>query len=432
MEGWCFDFELRPHGRAVGFRRPEIGVLRKMRMVNRFVLGGLIFCLGFSINSWGATEGQADFSAVPGVVIDHSAASSSAYIGSPSIAILPNGHYVASHDLFGPGTHNNQTIVFVSTDHGKTWKKQADITGQFWSTLFVNEHALYLLGVDKQMGRIVIRRSSNEGKSWTTPRNSTTGILTPTGKFHCAPVPVLIEDGKVWRGFESAEKSAGEPDFPAFLISAREETDLLSAANWKQSGMAIPQKSWLDGHFEGWEEGNAVATPDGDIVDILRVNTPPKGETAAMVHYDSKTKKLSFDPQSDFINFPGGDVRFTIRRDPQTNLYWSLTNYIPPSQANADPGSTRNTVALISSPDLRTWTVKCILLHHADRAHHAFQYLDWQFDGDDIVAVSRTAFDDGEGGAHSFHDANFLTFHRFKDFRKMTMRDSVAMPGGEN
>ena len=43
-------------------------------------------------------------------------------------------------------------------------------------------------------------------------------------------------------------------------------------------------------------------------------------------------------------------------------------------------------------------------------------------DSDDLVAVSRTAYDDYEGGAHSAHDANFLTFHRIKNFR--TLRTS--------
>src|SRR5437764_1245935 len=41
---------------------------------------------------------------VPGRIISHSAASSGLYIGSPSIAVLTNGDYVASHDFFGPNS----------------------------------------------------------------------------------------------------------------------------------------------------------------------------------------------------------------------------------------------------------------------------------------------------------------------------------------
>jgi len=52
-------------------------------------------------------------------------------------------------------------------------------------------------------------------------------------------------------------------------------------------------------------------------------------------------------------------------------------------------------------------------------------YADWQFDGDDLIAAVRTAFDDGQSGAHSNHDANFLTFHRVRNFRRLTLADST-------
>jgi hypothetical protein len=72
----------------------------------------------------------------------------------------------------------------------------------------------------------------------------------------------------------------------------------------------------------------------------------------------------------------------------------------------------------MSSKDLRKWKVSRTVLSHPDPERHAFQYVDWQFDGDDLVVASRTAFDDEEGGAHRTHDANYLTFHRVENFRK--------------
>jgi hypothetical protein len=50
----------------------------------------------------GETPAKPDLARVPGVVIDHVPATSGLYIGSPSLAILPKGDYVASHDFFGP------------------------------------------------------------------------------------------------------------------------------------------------------------------------------------------------------------------------------------------------------------------------------------------------------------------------------------------
>ena len=42
-------------------------------------------------------------------------------------------------------------------------------------------------------------------------------------------------------------------------------------------------------------------------------------------------------------------------------------------------------------------------------------------------AARRTACDDGLGGAHNQHDANFITFHRIAGFRDLTMEDSAPV-----
>ena len=92
---------------------------------------------------------------VPGTVIDHSPASSGIYIGSPSLAILPTGPYIASHDEFGPSSTEftrGVTRVFGSQDRGQSWRPIATLQGAFWSTLFVHRDALYLLELTGTMG----------------------------------------------------------------------------------------------------------------------------------------------------------------------------------------------------------------------------------------------------------------------------------------
>ncbi|MBP7143453.1 MAG: hypothetical protein KBA71_16225, partial [Opitutaceae bacterium] len=48
---------------------------------------------------------------------------------------------------------------------------------------------------------------------------------------------------------------------------------------------------------------------------------------------------------------------------------------------------------------------------------HGFQYLDWLVEGEDLLIVSRTAYDDEVGGAMNQHNSNYLTFHCLKQFR---------------
>ncbi|MBL9213783.1 MAG: hypothetical protein JNL92_25185, partial [Opitutaceae bacterium] len=42
----------------------------------------------------------------------------------------------------------------------------------------------------------------------------------------------------------------------------------------------------------------------------------------------------------------------------------------------------------------------------------------WLFEGDDLIVVARTAYDDGIEGAENQHNSNYLTFHRIGQFRR--------------
>ncbi len=379
-----------------------------------------------------ASAAEPDFSKVPGVVVSHSPASSGIYLGSAGIAILPDGAYLVKCDEFGPGSTEHRraaTRVFRSEDRGAIWRLTARIDGLFWANVFTHRDAVYLLGTVKHHGRIVAMRSEDGGHTWTTPDDEEHGLLTSTGEYHTGPMPVVIHDGRIWRAFEDAMGGTrwGER-YRARIMSAPVDADLLKQASWTISNPLPRDPGWLDGAFGGWLEGNAVVTPEGDIVNILRVACPNGGK-AAIVQVSKDGKTVSFDPQRDIIDFPGGAKKFTIRHDPKTNAYWTLANPVIPKHATqAKAASIRNTLALMCSKDLRTWRIRCVLLYHPDVRHHGFQYPDWLFEGDDIVAAIRTAYDDGLGGAHNAHDANFLTFHRFADFRDLTMADSVVDP----
>src|SRR5262249_1011106 len=116
---------------------------------------------------------------------------------------------------------------------------------------------------------------------------------------------------------------------------------------------------------------------------------------------------------------PGASKKFSIRFDARSKHYWTLSDTLPKGYHGSHTDDVRNTLSLVSSPDLVRWNERAVVLHHHDRAKHGFQYVDWLFDCDDIIAVSRTAFDDSTDGAHTFHDANYLTFHRIERFRDL-------------
>jgi hypothetical protein len=264
---------------------------------------------------------------------------------------------------------------------------------------------LYLMGTTFEYGRIVIRRSGDGGVTWSAP-----SYLTDDLGYHTAPVPMVEKGGRLWRGMEFHPQGPWG-FFEAFLISAPVGADLMSAKSWTMTErMRFPKAAAGEG--DHWLEGNAVLDRKGELLDILRVANIEKAAIAKL-----KNGRFEF---AGLVTFPGGAKKFTIRWDRKSQRYWTLSNPALEQYAKSakDPASVRNTLVLMSSPDLRHWSVERTVLSHDDPEKHAFQYVDWQFDGDDLIAVSRTAFDDEEGGAPRGHDANYMTFHRVENFRK--------------
>ena len=391
----------------------------------------LLFTSLFGILNVSA-QNQPDFSIAPGVVVAHKPKSGKIYLGSPSICKLPNGDYLVSHDNFGPSSTEHVSAVsniYRSANKGKTWEPVAEINGAFWSKLFVHNKAVYLIGTNKHHGNLVIRKSTDNGYTWTTPNDTDHGLLLQ-GEYHVAPTPLVYSKGRIWRAIEDATdigiKTWG-PRYSAMMISAPQDADLLKAESWTASNHIRMDSTYLAGGFGGWVEGNALVAPSGEMVDVLRVHDKNSfDEKAATVRLSADGKIATFDPDKDFMLFPGGSKKFVNQYDAKSKKYWALTNYVPNdirTEAVKLPKvkfSThiRNTLALCSSTDLVNWQVNHVILQHNDVLNHAFQYPDWMIEGKDIVFVSRTAFEDGLGGAANNHNNNFITFHVIKNFRK--------------
>ena len=359
-----------------------------------------------------------------------------AYLGSPSLVRLPDADLLASHDYFGAGcprSHEDEehmSSIYRSSDDGRTWHNVTHITGGYWSTLFVHRGDVYFLGTSAQYGHIVIRRSTDGGYTWTHPKDRRAGLLFPGGpyhdppNYHCAPVPVLEAEGRLWRAFEDNDPLNWPKGFQACVISADLDADLLDASSWTMTNKlpydqdTDPAEWGSEKRSAGWLEGNVVQDPEGQLWNILRVHSDPVLNKAAMVKIDDQGRRLSFDPAEGFIDLPGGMSKFTIRRDPATGLYWMLSN----DMCDGERPIRRNRLSAFSSADLRRWERRKVLMddHYETDLRKSvrltgFQYVDWHFDGDDIIYLVRTAY----VGAHNFHDANHVYFCRLPSFRTM-------------
>lgn len=365
---------------------------------------------------------------VPGDIVCYEPSSSQRYIGSPSLVTLPNGDYVASHDFFGPKSSEWQQAtsrIYTSNNKGKTWRYLAEIHGAFWSSLFVHRGDLYLLGPDRHHGTVLIRKSVDGGKSWTEPTNRENGVIL-TGEFHCAPMPVVEYNGRLWRPMETAHGPVLQwgKRYGAMVMSAPVDSDLMNSKSWQASAPLLYDSTYNNGDFLGWLEGNFVVDKDNKMWNMLRVgNKKSIDEKAAFVEIAPDGKTLSFDPKTGFVPFDGGSKKFVVKYDTLTQKYWTLANVVPDKYRKQfperNPSGFRNVLMLQSSKDLKKWDDVKVILQHDDVINHGFQYVDWSFEANDIIVLSRTAYFDGKSNAKNNHDANYLTFHRIENFRKL-------------
>jgi len=183
------------------------------------------------------------------------------------------------------------------------------------------------------------------------------------------------------------------------MISADVNADLTDTASWTRTNN-VDKGSVL--------EGNPILGPDGKIWDVLRYND---SRTKAWV-----TKLDPADPSklvdSGEIDFPYGTQfsKFYLLWDAQSHRYLMV--------GNAETGSTgaitqRNNLDLYESNDLSSWRHVRTLVEDDSPGSwddsvrlRAFSQPTAQIDGNDLLVVSRTAYD----GAENYHNTNRAEF----------------------
>lgn len=335
-------------------------------------------------------------------------------IGSPCIYKYSNGIILASYGYRG------NTYIKISYDNGQTWQSRSQIDKFAMASLFEHQGEIYLFGLSQNPGHICIAKSSDYGLHWTDASVLFEAQQPGTYGYHTGPVPVIHANGRIYRVFEKRVTDERWPiAYAAVMVSADEKSNLLNPQSWTMTNAVLFDPSWVDPAWKctspGWLEGNAVQKPDGSIIALMRVHTNPVVDKAAVLTLSSDNRTLSYHPASGLIDMPGGMHKFDIHRDPVTGKYLSLVNN------NTDPSRTaqRNTLSLIASEDLIHWQhVRTIIQDNSpmtwqeSMVNTGFQYVVWQFDGRDILFISRTAYD----GAMNYHDSNRITFHRLPHY----------------
>jgi hypothetical protein len=355
---------------------------------------------------------------VPGVVVNYLHPEDEAYkfsgssLCSPSLLKLGGGKLLASMDVFEGGLPQNLTLIYKSNDNGGTWEHQTELFPCFWGKLFLHKGAVYMLAMSTEYGDILIGRSTDGGKNFCMPTVIARGsCLHKASGWHKAPMPVINHKNRLWTAVDYGSWTVG--GHASAFLSIDEDDDPLDAKKWSVTEPLPYDGGWngaVSGKSAGCLEGNAVVSPDGELFNILRYQTngcvPPYGK-AVILKCDAgePEKPLEF---YRIIDFEGNLSKFDIIYDKISRKYISLIT-------GTREHPYRNVLSLATSDDLISWRTVCPLLDYSrfDPQKTGFQYISFVIGGENILYLSRTAFN----GARNFHDANFSTFHTIENFR---------------
>lgn len=344
---------------------------------------------------------------------DEAYAFSGRYLCSPSLLKHPDGYLLASMDVYAANHPQNLTFIFRSDDGGKSWYYLSELMPCFWGKLFLHHGEVYMLACSTEYGDLLISKSCDGGKSFSSPVTLLRGSNGKNGGegVHKNPQNIVIKNGRLYNTMEWGSWANKAYCHAAMVMSCDLKDDLLNPASWSFSEprrfdhfskelTELPLRTMTI-------EGTLVIDPAGKLLNIMRFGKYGK---AIVYEVDEKNPHapLSYDR---LMDFPANLSKFMIKYDEATGRYFSIaTRLYDPEIPKA-----RNLLSLMTSKDLVTWEVVCDLYDFRDRDHKltGLQYVDFEFDGEDLIYLCRTAFN----GANTYHNSNYVTFHRIENFR---------------
>ena len=384
---------------------------------------------------------------------------------SPGLCRCPDGRLIATAGWRGPDPQKNIGLIFVSDDHGATWRQ----TGTFpfrHARPFIAGKRLYILGHD---GDLCIVASSDRGENW-----SAVSRLTSGQHWHQAPCNVLHANGCVYLVMERSlydDCHSWEPSTLApVLMRGAAEQDLRLRENWTFATEVTFRDAFSDKEMISRGMSFFPITPRGDYFAAPGRESAPPGWLETNVFQLHDRNHYWFDPAGktfhlisrlhcgwtgyaallkvtedgprpgtgamhtgfqtlpsggycNFLPLPGGQMKFHLLYDDVSRLYWLLSTQATDSMTRAEklspdrynlPNNQRTRLMLHFSRNMIDWCPAGMVAMRSNE-RESRHYASMVIDGDDLAILSRS----GDERAASAHNGNLITFHRLKNFRDL-------------
>jgi len=393
------------------------------------------------------------------------------FLDRPSLVAFPSGLLVVACDQTGKGVrdlsgskgrddrsrHLLQGRILVSRDHGGSWESVH--TFPFCNPcLFRDGQSLYVVG---HKGNLQVIRSDDGGVTWRPPAD----LTSPGTSFAAGPVSAFFDGDSVYLT-AMQYNGAGGKGRTAVVLKGTIGTNLASRKNWSISEASKPfnelvSKDSTDNfgvpffkvperrHARGERGTRWMTPPDWDNPQLIRVHAEDhylRDETGGRLHLvasarvhrsniavllevnqdnSAPTFRVPVAPSGKklaLIPLPGGNLKFCILYDAESQLYWLLSNQITDSMTRTDklkrhglPCDQCSRLVLHYSSNLIDWSFAGLIDDSKDDTKPR-RCGSMAIHGSDLFIVTSSGDENCRDAGHP----NQILFHVVPEFRQLT------------
>ena len=363
------------------------------------------------------------------------------YVEGCGFLRLPDGVFIAVVPIV-PRSESTQELrpthsnlhVMRSEDHGRTWSEVSQLpyySGRPW----LHDGNLYLFaftpGRKQRNDDLLLLRSDDGGRTWSK------AVTLFGGHYWNCNTNLVVRDAKLYWSVDDLTYGNGDKRTTR-AICGDLSSDPMSPAAWRMSDPVlfpgVPRQlsdPKLDALGDRFLEPNVTEVAGRlRVVSSVKLNSQTTTNLAALYDLEDRDGKLDLT----FVQYHpmlGGHLDFSIVRDDASKMFWACANLAVDSRESLDfwkqarasgkyhdtstAGDDRRFLMLLYGLDGFNW-LQAGCIAQAAKLSQSFMYAVPVVDGDDLAIVSRSSIN----AAHQ-HDADYCTFHRVKNFRRLAL-----------